>query len=100
MLLSNPDPVPDLTQLLRTALVTARKEFEVVHEAAMASLLADPSIATGTEAEVLASLKALSLDTWRDRREALPSRFAAARLEAAKLLEPKATHVKLPNGTL
>jgi len=59
-----------------------------------------PAIATGTEAEILQSLTAMPLATWKDRREALPAKFAQARLAAAKLLEPKAVRVVLPPRTL
>ena len=59
-----------------------------------------PPIATGTEAEVLESLQTISLSTWKDRREALPAKFAQARLAAAKILEPKAVRVALPACTL
>lgn len=127
LLLAKPDPVSALadqaTQLLRTALIAARQAFQDVYDAEMATLSLDttwarlndlqrvqllsqydlvgiPAIATGTEAEVLASLKSMALDTWSDRREALPNRFAGARLDAAKLLEPKAIRIKLPPGML
>ena len=127
MLLDTPDPVPGLcdrfTQELRQALVQAQTDFRQVYEAEEAALQQDtnwqklnsqqqqdilathglsgvPTIATGTEAEVLQSLSAISLGTWKDRREALPPKFAQARLAAAKLLEPKAAKVTLPSGTL
>ena len=59
-----------------------------------------PPVATGTEGEILASLGAMNLGTWRDRREALANRFAQVRLAAAKLVAPKAVHVTLPSRTL
>lgn len=59
-----------------------------------------PPVATGTEAEILASLGMMSLGTWRDRREALPSRFTQVRLAAAKLVAPEAVLVSLPSRTL
>jgi hypothetical protein len=127
MLMDTPDPVPGLcdrvTQILRQALVQAQADFRQVYETEEAALQRDanwqklnpqqqqdilatqgltgvPPIATGTEAEVLQSLNAISLGTWKDRREALPNRFAQARLAAAKLLEPTAVRVSLPSGTL
>jgi len=127
LLLHNPDPVPALVeqaaQTLRAALVAARHAYAAAFQAETAMLIADPNwaqldgaqrdailaregmdavppIATGTEAEILASLGTMSLGTWRDRREALPSRFAQVRLAAAKLLAPKAVHVSLPSRTL
>jgi len=127
MLLTNPDPVPglcdQLTQMLREALVLAQTDFRQVYESEATTLDSDanwqkltpaqqedilttqgltgvPQIATGTEAEVLESLIAIPLATWKDRREALPAKFAQARLAAAKLLEPKAVRVALPPRTL
>jgi len=127
MLLTNPDPTPavcDLvTQALRETLVQTQAEFRQVYEMEAAELGSDanwqkltpvqqenilaeqgltgvPAIATGTEAEILQSLTAMPLATWKDRREALPAKFAQARLAAAKLLEPKAVRVVLPPRTL
>lgn len=127
MLLDTPDPVPELcdqaTKILRQALVQAQADFRQVYEAEETALASDanwqklnsqkqqdilathgltgvPAITTGTEAEVLESLTAMPLATWKDRREALPAKFAQARLAAAKLLEPKTVRVTLPSGTL
>lgn len=127
MILDTPDPAPGLcdqvAQVLRQALVQAQADFRQVYESEETALQQDanwqklnpqqqqnilatqgltgvPTIATGTEDEVLQSLKAMSLATWKDRREALPNKFAQARLAAAKLLEPKAVRVNLPSGTL
>ena len=127
LLLSDPDPVPDIldqaTDCARRALVAAhgafRKAFSLGLQALEAddawrrldetqrtqiltscslSQPADPQ--TGNAEEVLASLEQTSLETWRDRTAALPGRFAAARLAAARLLEPEATKVSLPSRTL
>ncbi len=127
LLLQDPDPVAPLvnqaTHLLRTAVVGARQAYASAFQADVAALVADPNwmqldatardgilaahgvdtvppAATGTEAELLASLGTMSLGTWRDRREALPNRFAQVRLAAAKLAAPKAVHVSLPSRTL
>lgn len=127
MLLASPDPVPGLcdklTKVLREALVQAQADFRQVYDLEAASLSSDatwqkltpaqqndilaaqgltgvPAITTGTEAEVLESLTAMPLATWKDRREALPAKFAQARLAAVKLLEPKAVRVALPPRTL
>jgi hypothetical protein len=43
-------------------------------------------VSVGTEADVLQSLAASSLDAWRMRRAALRERFEKARLAAAQLL--------------
>ena len=127
LLLQNPDPVPQLVdqamQLLRAALVTARQTYASAFQAEVDMLVSDPNwtllekgqrdailtshgveavppVATGTEAEILASLGMMSLGTWRDRREALPSRFTQVRLAAAKLVAPEAVLVSLPSRTL
>ena len=42
----------------------------------------------------------MPLGTWHDQRDALPTRFDKARLEAARRLEPKAVSVKLPAATI
>jgi hypothetical protein len=126
-LLADPDPVPGLVsqvaQLLRDRLVQAQADHRQIYKAEMASLKQDdnwgkltpdqrekilqkhdltmvPDIATGNEKEVLDSLNQISLSTWRDRREALPQRFNLARLEAARLLQPKAVPLSLPKRTL
>ena len=56
--------------------------------------------ATGTEQAVLESLERISLDSWRTRTAALPQIFSEARIQAAKLIEPKTQHVKLGSATL
>ncbi len=127
LLLENPDPVPAicdaLTQKLRQALQQTHADFAALHARETAALEADPAwkqlaaaqresvlqnlglhgmpaIATGTEAEVLASLRTMPLATWRDRTAALAERCGQARLAAAKVMEPKATRVTLPSRTL
>lgn len=123
LLLTDPDPVPPLcqhiTDVLREELVGARDRHEKAFGAGHERLKQDDSwqrlspeqkhdllrqnnllgklpINTGTEAEVIASLKAANLGTWADRIAALPARFEKARLDAAKLLEPEAVYVRLP----
>jgi hypothetical protein len=59
-----------------------------------------PDIRVGTEAELLTVLDGRSLAEWATLRDALGQRFANAATKAAKLLEPKAMHVKIPGGTL
>lgn len=127
LLLSDPDPVPSLveqvTQVLRSALIDARKLYSDQHAAGMAKLNSDanwaqlspeqrhellqehgltkvPDVATGTTQEVLASVRTTSLATWADRTAALGTRFQQVQLEAAALLEPKATYYELPSATL
>ena len=49
----------------------------------------------GTEEELLASLKQISLGEWATKRDALPERFEQALREAVKKLEPEAVAVSL-----
>lgn len=127
LLLAEPNPMLELndqaTQLLRKALNHAHDEYQKVYDTFMSQLLQDanwqkldagqrqailananiaavPNIATGSVDEIIESLGKMSLDIWRYRREALPSIFEQARLEAAKLLEPKVVQVSLPHRTL
>jgi hypothetical protein len=127
LLLSDPDPVPDLcgriTQLLRDAFNNAYKEFETAFEAGMETLRPDenwkqltpeqrnsllsehglvpkPTVSTGSEQEILASLRAISLGNWADRTAALPTRFEKVRKAAAELMEPETVYVKVKSRTL
>ncbi len=127
LLLAEPNPMLELneqaTQLLRKALNHAHDEYQKVYDALMSQLMLDsnwqkldggqrntiltnaniaaiPTIATGTVDEIIESLEKMSLDIWRYRREALQSLFEQARLEAAKILEPKVVSVSLPHRTL
>jgi hypothetical protein len=126
-LLQDPDPVApllkDVAKALRDALVARKKEFDQVHSDETARLSADatwqklsdeqraqlraehrldekPTLAVGTDEEVLKSAEATSLGGWTTRTHALPGRFAAAREAAARLLEPKAIRVSLPGATV
>jgi len=127
LLLSDPDPVPALcgriAQLLREALNGAYKEFEETFEAGMETLRTDenwkqltpeqrnslfsehglvpkPTVSTGSEQEILASLRAISLGNWADRAAALPTRFEKVRRGAAELMEPETVYVKIKSRTL
>jgi hypothetical protein len=59
-----------------------------------------PTLTVGTTDEILATLTATRLKEWKTLADALPTRFAQALATAAKLLEPKAQHVKLTGGTI
>jgi hypothetical protein len=127
-LLADPDPVPPvadrLTAALRGELQAAVKAYrdrwdtelaalessgtwQKTDEDVRASLLASQGLrapetpAVGTEEEVIAALDATSLESWRTRGDALPSRFAQVMEAAAKRLKPSARRVTLPPaGTL
>ena len=126
-LLDATDPMPDLTKALadalRASLADAEKRYAEVFEEQSTRLESAESWqkieqsdhdrirqglniakatkgATGTEQEVLESLRRISLEAWRTRTAALPQLFAEARIEADNLVEPKTHHVKLASATL
>ena len=49
---------------------------------------------------ILEELERCSLSQWADRTQALKGRFEQARMDAARLLQPKVTRVDLPRRTL
>jgi hypothetical protein len=126
-LLANPDPVPGMvesvTQALRDALNEARARCEATRNEGVSSLDASetwkrlnsddrasltkkyqldqlPTIKVGSTEEVLDTLRATRLPEWDTLCDAMPTRFSQALAAAAKLIEPKAQHVKLPGGTI
>jgi hypothetical protein len=126
-LIADPDPVPGMvdavTQALRDALNDARDRCESARQQGHESLLASPTwerlkpedrasltaqygldvlpaVRVGTIEEVLDSLRTMRLPEWGTLCDALPTRFSQALAAAAKLLEPKAQHVKLPGATI
>ncbi|MCF7971355.1 MAG: BREX system P-loop protein BrxC [Methylococcaceae bacterium] len=58
------------------------------------------SSSVNTVDEVIDSLEECSIQRWNDRLQAQGSKFDAAALEAAQLLEPKVQQIKLPRRTL
>jgi len=126
-LLSNPDPVPGmvekLTSALRAALNEAHSRFSGDHETRLTTLTESPTwkqitqpqrydilgasgirvmpkIAVGTTEEVLDTLRHTKLSELSAISDALPTRFQNAAGAAAKLLEPKASYIQLPHGTI
>jgi len=126
-LLADPDPVPDIVEklaaALRSALNQAHAACTSAHEGGLASLEASstwqklfpeqrydllsrsgsrvvPEIAVGTTEEILDTLRQTKLSELRAISDALPTRFSNSLAAAAKLLEPKAQHVKLAGGTI
>jgi len=126
-LLTDPDPVPDLTKQLTTALRTTLGKlqddlaaaFKVGHERLTASQvwgrlsaeqraaitatchLTPPAKAPiGTDDEILDALRARTLTDRRNLVDAVPQRFTRALDEASQLLEPKAVRVILPSATI
>ena len=126
-LLADPDPVPELTKQLTTALRIALGRLQADLAAAFKageeklagsqvwSRLSDeqrsslagicqlePPVkeAIGTDDEILAALRTRTLGDRRNLLDAIPQRFARALDEASRMLEPKARRVSLPGATI
>jgi hypothetical protein len=126
-LLADPDPVPELTKQLTTALRTAlgklqgdlSNAFKAGDDRLAASQvwsrlsdeqrvtlattfqLTPPAKETiGADEEILAALRASTLAARRNLLDAVPQRFSHALDEASRLLEPKAQRVVLPSATI
>ena len=126
-LLANPDPVPELTKQLTTALrmelgklqdrlaaafgigqeqIAASEVWSHFSDEQRATLtttcqLTPPAkAAIGTDDEIRAALIARTLTDRRNLLDAVPQRFARAVEEANQLLEPRAVRVTLPGATI
>ena len=127
LLLNDPDPVVPLIArigaALRDAVVAAVQDAQSAYAAATAelekseewqkvepsdreSLIADAGLslvavpAVATDEDLLQALDLVSLSGWRERRQALPAKAAAARAAAAKQIEPSSVEVKPPSATI
>ncbi len=126
-LLADHDPIQALldktVDLLRTSLNHHVEAYQTTYQAELAALEQDSnwqtltaeecqeifakhglhetvSVDVSTPDSILDELERCSLSQWADRTQALKGRFEQARLEAAKLLEPKVQRVDLPRRTL
>jgi hypothetical protein len=126
-LLDTPDPVPVLRQALATTLRAELQrvtgEYASTHVAGLADLEVGTSwaaitaaqrdailtqyqlsplgaLSVGTDADLLNALDKRPLSTLATMRDALPGRFDAARVAAAKLAEPQVRAIKLKSATL
>lgn len=126
-LLAEPDPVPELTKQLTTALrITLGKlqdelaaAFKAGDEKLAASqvwsrlsdeqramlattghLTPPTKAAIGTDDEILTALRVRTLTDRRNLLDAVPQRFSRALDEASRLLEPKARRLVLPGATI
>lgn len=126
-LLDDPDPVPPLlngaTDLLRGAVRDACRQYASTFEAGMRELESSDVWRSLSEEErsrilrscglarreeprlagpgaVLDSLDQTSLTEWESSIDALPERFARAKVEAARKLEPEAYRLRPPAATL
>jgi hypothetical protein len=126
-LLDASDPLPDIRKAavdaLRVAVTAALAEFERTYNEQMAALTAGdnwkkleanqqkqilidegidalPTLAVGTEADLIRTLEQTPLPGWKTKTDALSQQFARAAMVAAKLLEPKTQSIHLTSGTL
>jgi len=126
-LLAEPDPVPELTKQLTTALrialgklqddlyaafkagdekLSTSQVWNRLSDEQRSSLTATYQIkspargAIGTDDEIFAALRTNSLSDRRNLLDAVPQRFSLALDEASRLLEPKAQRVSIPNATI
>jgi len=122
-LLAEPDPVPELSKQLTTALRNAlgklqddlaaafqtgeaklaaspvwngRSDEQRTTIATACQLTPPPKAAIGSDDEILAALRARTLTDRRNLLDAVPQRFARALEEAGKLATPEAVRVTLP----
>ena len=77
--------------------ISAAQRTTILAEEGIADV---PTIDVGTDDALLSTLDITPLSSWKDKADALPSRFANAAMKAAKLLEPKTQQVRLTSGTL
>jgi hypothetical protein len=126
-LLADPDPVPELTRQLTTALRHAlgqlQNDLAAAFQAGDAKLAASPvwngrtdeqraaiaatcqlspppKAAIGTDDEILAALRTRTLTDRRNLLDAVPQRFARALEEAGKLATPEAVRIILPGAII
>lgn len=126
-LLVEPDPVRPVleraTDTLRKAVTAKLDAYRGEYDAQLAQLDADSNwrkLDGGKQAELIGAhhidppkaldlssaekltdaLEECDLQRWIERTQALTTRFAAVRMDAAKLLKPNVVQVKLPQRTL
>jgi len=126
-LLATPDPVEaltkDLSTKLRQAITVKSNEFNAEYQVLNEQLAENDNwqklspiqqqqilatydinepitVSVNTVDELIDSLETCSIKHWNERIQAQNNKFNSAILDAAKLLEPKVQHIKLPNRTL
>ncbi|WDQ14575.1 BREX system P-loop protein BrxC [Rhodopirellula sp. P2] len=127
LLLEKTDHVTPLVKkaaaALRSAVTSAHDQYESTYNSEFESLKASeswqktdaakqselmqaeglngvPAISVGSDDELLRTLDATPLSSWKDKTDALTSRFASVDARAAKLHEPKLQRMHLSSGTL
>jgi len=126
-LLSDPDPAPELTKQLTTALrlslgrlqgdlgaafkigddrLAASQVWSRLSDEQRVTLVTTCHLtppakeAIGTDDEILAALRTSTLADGRNLLDAVPQRFSRALDEASRMLEPKSQRVILPGATI
>ena len=126
-LLAEPDPVPELSKQLTTALRSAlgklqddlagafkvgdtllaaspvwngRTDEQRATIAIACQLTSPPKAAIGTDDEILSALRTRTLTDRRNLLDAVPQRFVRALEDAAKLATPEAVRVALPGAII
>jgi hypothetical protein len=126
-LLADPDPVPELTKQLTTALRVAlgelqddldtafsngaatlaaspvwngRSDDQRTTIAAASQLTPPPKAAIGTDEEIRTALQTRSLSDRRNLLDAVPQRFSRALEEAGRLATPEAVRIALPGAII
>ncbi len=117
------EQVKKAASLLRAAVKDLHSEFETRYQSLMSSLAESeawqktddakqkellaaegldsiPNLSIGTDEELLRQLGATPLASWRDKTDALSSRFDKVLAAAARLHEPKLQRVHLSSDTL
>jgi len=127
LLLAEPDPIPELSKQLTTALRSelgrlqdelaaafrdgesklaasqvwnGRTDDQRAAIATSSQLAPPPKAAIGSENEILDALRARTLPDRRNLLDAVPQRFARALEEAGKLATPEAVRVLLPGAVI
>jgi hypothetical protein len=78
--------------------LTDEQRQSVLFQTGVSTQAAGPKVST--EEELLTSLNAAPLESWKSRTAALTSQFEQASLLSARLLEPEAVQVRLPSATI
>jgi hypothetical protein len=88
----------ELTKLPTWKALTEEQRQGVLFQTGLDTQAPGPKVSTAEE--LLVSLNTAPLESWMSRTRALTSQFEQARLLAARLLEPEAIHLTLPNRTI
>jgi hypothetical protein len=78
--------------------LTEKQHQNVLFQSGLATQAIGPKLSTAEE--LLTSLNAAPLESWKSRTSALVTQFEQARLLAARLLEPEAVQIRLPSATI